>query len=147
MPGTSNAAHAPPFDLSLARANGSRVELASLPGPKLVFLFATYDEASQFALVPLSSFLESEPRISAIGIALQPDAKTFLDMYKRSLGVTFDLYYDPDNQILQAHSALGPLRSIPAFVALDSEGRIRQLMYGAANPAQLRILADAALQP
>jgi peroxiredoxin len=141
------AASKEPLDLTLSRANGTTVELAALSGrPTLLFLFATYDTDSQFALGPLVQFLESEPRLQVIGVALQPDAKSFLDMYQSSLGVPFALFYDPGNRLLRGQTALGRVAAVPTFVALDAEGHVRAQHLGVASADQLRELADSALK-
>jgi hypothetical protein len=133
------------LELTLARADGTRSELAAVSSkPTLLFLFATYDEASQLALVPLLRFIEQEPDIAVLGVALQPDAKAFLDMYQRALSIPFGLYFDPDNQLMRGGTALGRVTAVPAFVALDAQGRIRQRMYGVASGEQLRLLAKSA---
>ena len=133
------------LELTLARADGTRVELAAISGkPTLLFLFATYDEASQLALVPLLRFIEQDPTVSVLGIALQPDAKAFLDMYKRALSIPFELYFDPDNRLLPGATAVGRVPTIPAFVALDSRGQVRAHVYGPATGEQLRALAERA---
>ena len=134
------------LDLSLARSDGTRVELAAVSGkPTLLFLFATYDQASQLALVPLLQLIEQEPRVAVLGVALQPDAKAFLDMYKRALSIPFELYFDPDDQLLHGGTALGRVRAVPLFVALDAQGRIREQRYGVPTGEQLRALADQTL--
>jgi hypothetical protein len=136
----------PVLELTLARPDGSSAELTSLQHqPTLLFMFATYDATSQFALAPLQRFLEQEKRIDVIGIALQPDAKAFLDLYQRSLDLPFALYYDPGNVLLQGQTALGRVRAVPSFVALDGGGHIRRQHVGIASAEQLRALAESAL--
>jgi hypothetical protein len=133
--------------MTLARSDGTLVELAALSGkPMLLFLFATYDETSQLALVPLLQFIELERRVAIIGIALQPDAKTFLELYRRALSIPFALYFDPENRLLRGQTALDRVRVVPAFVALDARGHIRAQQYGPATAEQLRALADSALE-
>lgn len=138
-------AHAPLLDLTLARTDGSRFELSALHGkPVLLFLFATYDEASQFDLVPLTRIAESEPDLTIIGVALQPEADKFLRLFKRSLPVPFELFYDPDNTLLGGSSALGQLPGIPVVIAIDDEGRVRDSLIGATNVEALHALAKSA---
>jgi len=143
---THVAARAEPLALTLARSDGTLVELATLYGkPTLLFLFATYDANSQLALTELLRFSEREPGIALIGVAVQPDAKTFLELYRQALSIPFALYFDPENQLLRGVSALGRLRAVPAFVALDAGGQMRAQLYGAPTLAQLHTLADSAL--
>lgn len=138
-------AHAPLLELELARTDGSRFDLGSLRGkPLLLFLFATYDEASQFDLVPLTRIAESEPDVTVIGVALQPEADKFLRLFKRSLQVPFELFYDPDNALLGGSSALGRLPGIPAVIAIDKEGRVHDSLFGATTVDALKALAKSA---
>jgi hypothetical protein len=139
-------ASTPVLELTLGRADGTQLELAALSGkPTLLFLFATYDAASQFALAPLVRFIEHEPRLQVIGVALQPDAKAFLKMYQTTLAVPFALYTDPGNRLLHGDTALGRVAAVPAFVALDAEGHVRAQRVGVASADELRVLADSAL--
>lgn len=138
--------HAPILELSMARPNGQRVELAMLTGrPRLLFLFATYDQPSQFAIVPVTRLAESEPRVQVIGVALQPDAKTFIGLFKEALSVPFEIFYDPDNQVLRKQTALGALRGVPALVVLDADGHIRAVHYGPLEYSALQTLVRESL--
>ena len=133
------------LELTLGQPDGTRVELSALTGqPTLLFLFATYDEASQLALVPLLQTLEHQRDLRVVAVALQPDAKDFLPMFKRALSIPFALYLDPENQLMQGKTALGQVNAVPAFVALDAQGRIRQILVGVPNTEQLRLLSGAA---
>jgi peroxiredoxin len=138
-------ANAPLLELELARTDGSRMELSSLRGkPVLLFLFATYDEASQFDLVPLTRLAESEPDLTIIGVALQPEADKFLRLFKRSLPVPFELYYDPENALLSGSTPLGKLPGIPAVIAIDKDGRVQDSLFGATTLEALHTLAKSA---
>lgn len=140
-------AQAAPLELEVASSNGRRLELASLRGrPVLLFLFATYDQASQLALVPLARLAEADKRITIIGVALQPDAPRFLPMFQQSLDLPFALYFDPDNRLLGGDSALGKVGSIPVTIAIDARGRVRDQLFGPPTTAQLQTLTEHALQ-
>jgi peroxiredoxin len=139
----TGASSAPILELGLTAQDGRRFELSASTGkPRLLFLFATYDEASQFAIVPLMRLAETQQRVQIIGLALQPDAKTFIKLFKEALSVPFQLFYDADNQLLKKQTALGSLRGIPAIVALDVQDRIRAVHYGAASQEQLEQLIE-----
>ena len=141
------SAQAGPLELEVAGSNGRRFELSSLRGkPLLLFLFATYDQASQVALVPLTRLAEEEKRITIIGVALQPDAQRFLPMFQQSLDLPFALYFDPDNHLLGGDTALGKVGSIPVTIAIDASGRVRDQLFGAPTAAQLQTLTEHALQ-
>lgn len=132
-----------PLELTLARSDRSLFPLSSLRGtPTLLFLFATYDSASQLALTHLERVLSQTPELRALGIALQPDARVFLDAYRDALSVSFPLAFDPDNAILGRKTALGRIESVPALVLLDAEGHVRGVRYGVtAEPELLRFVA------
>jgi peroxiredoxin len=139
-------AQAGPLELEVASSNGRRFELAGLRGePLLLFLFATYDQASQFALVPLTRLAEEDKRVKIIGIALQPEAQKFLPMFQQSIDLPFALYFDPDNHLLGGDTVLGKVGSIPVTIAVDAEGRIRDQWFGALTTRQAEKLRDAAL--
>jgi len=138
----------PPVELLLSRADGTRFQLSSLRDrPTLLFLFATYDTASQLALGHLERFLAREPRISVLGVALQPDANAFLDPYRDALSVDFPLSYDPGNTVLRGTSELGLITSVPAFIAIDTLGRVSATRYGVATPDELGELVEPLLSP
>lgn len=124
--------------LQLARADGRTIRLDAYAGkPLLLFVFATYDEASQLALVALNQFLSQHPDVQAAGLVLQPEAATFLPLFKRAMSVRFELFYDPTTDILEGRTALGRLRGVPAFVALDAAQRVREIRYGVPTAADL----------
>jgi hypothetical protein len=140
-----NAPTHPVLELTVVRTDGTLLNLGARDRATLLFLFATYDGASQLMLTPLTQFVEREKRITVVGVALQPDAKAFLDLYQQALAVPFQLYFDPENRLLQGRTALGRVRAVPCLVALDALGRIRAQHYGAISSQQLRELADSAL--
>lgn len=134
-----------PLSLSLTRADGRAIELSAYGGqPLLLFFFATYDEASQLALVKLTQFLSQHGSVQVAGVLLQPDAETFLPLFKQSVSLPFEVYYDRGLRILKGESALGKLSAVPAFVALDATGRIREFRYGVQSSEQLQELTSAA---
>lgn len=133
----------PTLELTLTRADGRTIPLDAYAGqPLLLFLFATYDEASQLALVTLNQFLQHHPRVQVAGVMLQPDAATFLPLFKQAASVPFELYFDSSMQLLQGKTAIGQVRRVPAFIALDSKGRIRDIRYGVQNAASLSELTE-----
>lgn len=133
------------LELSLAREDGRSFKLSALDGqPRLLFLFATYDQASQLALAPLSRFVEQNPDTAVLGVLVQPEAETFMPMFAHSLSLPFELYVEPDNRLLEGKTPLGRLEVVPAFVALDARGKIRDVRYGIATDADLRSMLDNA---
>lgn len=127
--------------LALTRADGRSIELSAYAGqPLLLFLFTTYDQGSQLALANLTKFLAEHASVQVAGVLLQPDAATFLPLFKQAVTVSFELYYDHEQRILQGDSALGKLSAVPAFVAIDANGQIGQIGYGVLTTDQLEQL-------
>jgi peroxiredoxin len=137
-----------PIDLTLASVDGHVITLAQQRGtPLIVFLFATYDGNSQLALTHLEVLLQREPRLRALGIALQPDAGAFLEPYRAALSITFPLAHDPEGSVLAGESVLGKIASVPGFVAIDAHGAVRAIRYGVLTPSQLHELVADSLAP
>jgi hypothetical protein len=134
---------AAPLALSLARADGRTLQLSAYGGqPLLLFLFATYDDSSQLALVKLTQFLSQHASVQVAGVLVQPDAATFLPLFKAAVTLPFEIYYDQDLRILHGESALGKLETVPAFVALDANGYVRETQYGVLSVQQLEALTQ-----
>jgi peroxiredoxin len=143
VPGAQTGA----LELEVASSDGRRFELASLRGqPLLLFLFTTYDPASQFALVPLTQLAQQDKRVKIIGIALQPQAQKFLPLFQQSLDLPFALYFDPDNHLLGGDTVLGQVGTIPVTIAIDESGRVRDQLFGTLTQAQAEKLRDRALE-
>ncbi|HEX2676027.1 MAG TPA: TlpA disulfide reductase family protein [Polyangiales bacterium] len=142
---TTAAQQLPVLEMTLARPDGSRFELGAMRGkPMLLFLFATYDDPSQLALNYLERTLRREPDLATLGIALQPDAASFLEPYRSALSVSFPLSFDPNGDVLHGQTALGRIASIPCFVVLDAEGHIVATRYGVLREAELHELIEKA---
>jgi hypothetical protein len=132
---------AAPLKLALARADGRSIELSAYGGqPLLLFMFATYDQASQLALVKLTQFLSQHSAVQVAGVLMQPDAATFLPLFKEAVALPFEVYYDQDLRILKGESPLGKLNGIPTFVALDATGHVREVRFGVLSTEQLEQL-------
>jgi len=141
-----DARTAPRLELSLISDEGRTLDLSALRGrPVLLFMFATYDASSQLALAGLLRKLEGDTRITPIGIAVQPDARTFLAPFRAALELPFPIYIDATNALLTGESALGKLPGVPAFVAVDPRGQVRRTLFGVATKDQLEELIESAL--
>jgi peroxiredoxin len=139
--GPSTRPPAAPLKLALARADGRSIELSAYGGqPLLLFMFATYDQASQLALVKLTQFLSQHGSVQVAGVLMQPDAATFLPLFKEAVALPFEVYYDQDLRILKGESPLGKLNGIPTFVALDPTGHVREVRFGVLSTEQLEQL-------
>jgi hypothetical protein len=117
--------------LPLELATGQRTDLARLRGrPALLFMLATYDTASQLALVPLSELQAKRPELQLLGIALQPDAEKFLPLYANALDVQFPLAFDPSGNLLRGTTSLGEIPAVPCYLLLDAEGVVQARYVG-----------------
>jgi hypothetical protein len=131
-------------DLELITAAGERVALHQLRGrPLLLFVFTTFDNASQLALAPLQQLALRHPELRVVGIAVQPQPDKLLPLYQESLDIEFELTYEPHNRVLSGDTPLGPVETVPSFVLLDADGHVAARRTGAATPAQLEELLAA----
>lgn len=122
------------------------MQLSTLRGrPCLLFLFATYDPNSQLALTPLLEAGKREDRVTFVGVAVQPDAEAFLAPFREALDIPFALYFDSSQALLSGKTALGALPGVPAFVALDAEGHVRETFVGVPKVKELQELIESAL--
>jgi hypothetical protein len=137
--------NAPPIELGLQMADRKHLELADLRGqPVLLFIFTTFDDASQLALAPLERVLKRPGSPQALGIAVQPDPQQLLPLYRDALAVSFALGFDPANTVVGGGSMLGPIATVPTYILLDAEGRISARHTGAMSQAELESFLAAA---
>jgi cytochrome oxidase Cu insertion factor (SCO1/SenC/PrrC family) len=134
-----------PVTLVLRTADAKPLPLAALRGQRvLLFIFTTYDDVSQLALTALEQFLLGRPKLEVVGVAVQPDPQRLLPLYRDSLGVSFELAFDPNNGIVAGGSELGEIETIPTYIVLDARGRIVARYTGALEGADLQELVDTA---
>jgi peroxiredoxin len=144
---TTPEAESAPVELTLIAADGERFGLAALRGrPVLLFVFTTYDQASQLALTPLIAFLGAHRELQTLGIAAQPDPEALLPLYRDALGVPFPLVYEAEPQIVAGKSMLGPIETVPTYVLLDAAGRITARHTGALADDELEAFAESVLE-
>jgi hypothetical protein len=132
-------------ELTLRRADGTFLDLGDLRGrPVLVFVFATYDAASQMALHPLRRIVAEYPDIPVIGVAAHHSARLLIEPYVHALSPPFDVTYDPEDIVADGRSGLGEIAAVPTFVVLDRRGLPVARHLGFADEAQLRGLLGVA---
>lgn len=125
------------LELTLAQPDGTLMFVGELRGrPLLLYFFATYDVASQANVMPLSAFAEAHPEVRVVAVAIQPDARRFVDAWVTALRPPFEAAFDPDDAISQGTTALGQL-GVPTFVLLDADGVPRAAMAGVQTRATI----------
>ena len=142
----SHAAAGPPVDLWLEDSAGEAIAVQAMRGRALVlFLFATYDGASQLAITPLSEAARERSEMAVLGIAVQPDADDLIGMFRESLGLEIPIVYEPDGEILAGQTALGRVPGVPYYVLLDREGRVVATHLGVLLGESLDAFLEAGL--
>ena len=142
-PATADA-RGSPVDMALVSAEGRHFALAELRGkPLLLFIFTTFDDASQLALTPLTHFLGAHRELRVIGIAAQPDPAQLLPLYRDALAVSFPLSYEIEPRIVAGGSGLGRIAAVPTYVLLDAQGRVAAARSGALDEQALEQLLGA----
>lgn len=132
-------------ELTLRRADGSFLDLGDLRGQVvLVFVFATYDAASQMALHPLRRIVSEYPDVHVVGVAAHHSARLLIEPYVHALSPPFEVTYDPAETIADGRSPLGEIAAVPSFVVIDSRGLPVARHLGFADEAQLRGLLGVA---
>ena len=141
--GEQRDAHA--VELTLRRADGTFLDIGELRGrPVLLFVFATFDGASQLALHPLQELAEAHPGLAIVGIAAEPSARLLIGPYEHALHPPFQVTYDPEESVSEGESALGEIPGVPFFIALDARGVEVARHTGFAELAELEALLRAA---
>jgi len=114
----------PPINLRVRTTDGRWIELAQLRGRcALLFLFATFDGASQASLRPLGAFVQAHPEVSVLGLAVEESPAELADAWQHALTPPFPIAYDPTRALLLGASPLGRIESVPRFRLLDAQGR------------------------
>jgi len=112
-----------PVDLTLRMTDGGILATSDLRGaPTLLFLFATFDGASQAALRPIRRFVADHPDVQIVGVAVQPQAPRLADAWVVALDPPFPVGWEPEETILEGTSVLGAVEAVPTLVMLDAAG-------------------------
>lgn len=110
--------------------------LATLDGPAVVNLWATWCVPCRRELPEFQAASEAHPDVRFVGVDIgedADDAQEFLD----ELGVTFDQYADADGEL---SGELG-VASLPVTIVIDADGTISERNIGPMSAADL----DAAI--
>ena len=122
-PATAAGDDGSPVELRLRTHDGGVIDLARLRGaPVLLFVFATYDGASQASVRSLSLLMHDFPDTQVVGIAAQEGADELVDAWAYAMAPPFPVAYDPAARVATGQSDLGAIEAVPTFVALDARG-------------------------
>lgn len=121
-----------PVDLTGEDLDGDPLDLADLRGePTVIVVWGSWCAPCR-AEAPLvvAAAEELDGRASFVGINLRNASADDALAYERNFDVPYPSFYSPDGEAMLAFpGTLGP-RTIPAFVVLDSEGRIAASIIG-----------------
>ncbi|MCA9582787.1 MAG: TlpA family protein disulfide reductase [Myxococcales bacterium] len=127
-------------DIELVSVDGEPFFLGDYRGSDVVvFLFATFDGVSQISARPLSEFARSHPETVVIGIAIQPNAKSFAGPWRDVVDPDFVVAY-PANETaaLSGATDLGHVEAVPTVLHIDPHGKLRNRHVGLVEPASLK---------
>lgn len=109
----------PDLALPALADGGAPLELAALPGPTVVNLWATWCEPCRRELPDLQALADRRDDVRVVGVDIGEDAGPALAVLDE-LGVSFDQYADPRGELTAALEVVG----LPATFVTDGSGRI-----------------------
>lgn len=113
----------PRLVLELRLVDGRWVELAELRGtPVLLFVFATFDAASQASLKSLRPFVPQYPELVVVGVAAQPRGAQLVEAWDYALDPPFVVGTNPYGRVENGESMLGKIEQVPTFILFDANG-------------------------
>lgn len=107
-----------------------------------MFVFTTYDGASQAVLPEVDRFARHNQDILVIGVVTQPDASTFARLFSETVQPSFTVAYEESPRIVSGTSDLGDIGEVPAFVFLDGEGYLLRRRSGWISERELLRLSE-----
>ncbi len=139
--GGESGAGAAALELTLRTARGELLDLGDYRGqPVLVALLGSYDTMSQASLESLARLARNHPDVLVVGVLVQQGAELLVDAYAAGADVDFPITHEPAGTLLGGTSELGPIPTIPFFIALDVEGRIVAIADGYSTDRRLEDL-------
>jgi thiol-disulfide isomerase/thioredoxin len=116
-------------------ATGELVGAASLDGPAIVNLWATWCGPCRAEMPAFETVSGEYDDVRFIGVN-QGDAGDAAAEFLDEIGVTFDQYLDPDGDLTNALRVVG----LPATFVIDDDGTIIEVHKGALDEAGIRDL-------
>ncbi|MCG6980677.1 MAG: TlpA family protein disulfide reductase [Deltaproteobacteria bacterium] len=121
---TSSLEGASVSDLTLIDMNGNKVSLFDVTGNKtlLLYFWATWCKPCRLATPQIVALAEKyNDRITVIGINVGGvDSPKDVKKYGKRHKITYPLFIDSDNQMIEAYS----IHAIPTVILLDTDGNI-----------------------
>jgi thiol-disulfide isomerase/thioredoxin len=112
--------------------DGKPLSLADFRGKPVVVVvwgsWCTYCRAE--ATEVQQATRELRDRAQFVGIDLQDGSTAQAQSYVRNFGIDYPSFYSPDGEAMLAFPGVLTVRSIPAFVVLDAEGRVAASIMG-----------------
>ena len=134
--GGGGASALPSIDL-VALETGAEVDAASIDGPAIVNLWATWCAPCRAEMPAFEQVSTEFDGVRFVGVNQGDDgdaAAEFLD----EVGVTFDQYLDPTGELTDALSVVG----LPATFVIDADGVVVEVHSGALDADGIRELAS-----
>lgn len=131
---------------SLPGLDGELVESKEMLGRVTVLLFlTTFDVASQAQARRLEDLYRTHaPRVNVLGVVVEaPRYATLASEYKSALGLSYPLVMG-ERAVLDAHADLRNVKSVPAWIVLDREGKVVSSAAGSLTFDELENLAREA---
>jgi thiol-disulfide isomerase/thioredoxin len=145
-PGDASDADGGLPDLTLPCLGGGRdVDLASLRGPMIVNLWASYCAPCRKEMPALQAFHERYgERVAVVGVDYQdPQPAAALELARKS-GVTYPLLADPGGD-LNARDPLPVIRGLPYLLFVSANGEVTAQPGGVDSADELARMADEQL--
>lgn len=127
-----------PIELSIHVPGRGFFEVGEMRGRAgLIFVFSTFDTASQAMLTPLSLISEAHPECFFVGVAYQPDARQLVEVWAQALEPPFPVGWDPQDVLASARSPVGRIGGVPMVITVDPQGRVVEKVEGVLQPKEL----------
>ncbi len=111
------------LELGVRLSDGRWLELGDLRGtPVLLFVFATFDAASQASLKALRPFVPQHPELIVVGVAAQPRAAPLVEAWAYALDPPFVVGADPYGKVENGETVLGKIEKVPTYILYDAKG-------------------------
>lgn len=131
------------YHLKMRQTTGAFVSFQKFRGKVvLVDFFATSCPRCEIVVIPMLKKLHTQYEVDGlriVGIAIQPQAKLFLQPFMRVLQIPYPILLG-SLSFAQGHTVFGRVNSIPRSYLFDKCGKIRRFFHGQPNSKELKQL-------